>query len=1744
MINCYKAALILSVAIVMPIIIIGCNKARTASAGGAVAPVEVSPSPPQGVWDGTVDTSWYRSWHKESVIATAAQLAGLARVVNGGDDFTGKTVKLGANIMLNDTADWRSWAGNPPFNGHWEPIGSTGNQFCGTFDGNGFTVSGAYIDDTGKDVRGLFGAVGVNGMVKGLGVTASYIKGGNCIGVLVGGNTGRIIGCYSVGETVGGSAVGGLVGVSDDGAISGSYSAGIVTGKVYVGGLIGVKRVGAVSACYSICAVSGDSAVGGFVGAGMDWGAMMGGNFSAGAVAGRADVGGFVGRNVYGVTKGNYYDKEASGQSVGVGSGIGKAGGKTTAQMQSKEFADSLNTTAKILSTRSVWVHSAGKYPALKEQKAVGIGDGGIGCYFAGGIGTPDNPYIINNKEQLVFFSHLVNFGARLFNRHFKLGTDIALNDTANWRSWADNPPANVWMPIGAHHQPFLGTFDGGGHTVSGVYACDSVSSLQGLFGVMGVGGAIKNLGVTASYIKGRAGVGGLLGQNGGRVSNSYSTALVEAEHNVGGLVGVITSGGKVSGCYAAGNVSGNKSVGGLVGGNNGMVSNSYSTGSVSAKEKSVGGLVGYNSWDGAVSNSYAAGAVISGGLPAGGILGQPNKGCTPHDSYYDSQTSGQSARQNDNAGKNTAQMRYKGTFRGWDFDTIWGINSEINNGYPHLLKRLEKPGDDGGKLKAVQVNTVWYNESASEFTINTAEELAGFSMLVNGWDDFKGKTVKLGRDIMLNDTTRWRSWLNKAPKSSWTPIGKDSNNVFRGTFDGGGRVVSGIYINDDSNAGLGLFGRLGVGGTVKKLGLVNSFIKGKYYLGGLVGENSGSVNNCYSTAWVMGNAGVGGLVGVNADSGTVSGSYAAGEVMGVDNVGGFVGINDGSVINSYSTAWVSSTYSYHHRFVGDGKGKVSGSYYRFLRQGDEKNSGGNTDGIGKTTAELKQKATFTEWDFSESWGINGTVNNGYPHLLGFVYKGEPAKSAGVGAKLIKKIWDGSVDMKWYTDNANKSEYIIATAQELAGFALLMSYKADLFDGKTVKLGANIMLNDTANWRDWATDPPANKWIPIGGGHEFNGTFDGGGFVISGIYIRSTERGQGLFGRIGKGIVKNLGASASYIKGKDKVGGLAGEIFGHYGSDYSMISNSHYVGMVIGDDTVGGLVGSIFGDSKISNNYSAGTVTGNRAVGGFAGQSRYSRISNNYSTAAVTGVSVVGGFVGKSVSGEVCNNYSTGAVEGKEQTGGFMGVDDGTQLLTGCYYDGKTSGQSDSGKGVPRATAKMQSAEFADSLNVVAGILSMNAWVYGSGKYPKLSNRVSKAVKIGALFASGTGTSAAPYMITTPNQLKNVALLVNMGVSFLGEHLKLGANIMLNDTANWKGWGSNPPAYEWTSIGTDKNRFCGTFDGGGFAVSGVYTGFSKYGRGLFGVVDGGTVKNLGVSASHIKGEGGLVGRVYGGGSGYSRTGGYSRIDNCYYMGMVESAEDNVHIGGLVGEMDGGDGSTINNSYSICIVMGAECGTVGGLVGVIGRGTIKNSYSAGAVTGKEDVGGLVGYSYGGSISGSYSTSAVNGKRNIGGLVGRNGQYNSSDSGYGGTVTNCYSTGFVTGSKGVGGLIGNNDNGGDVRNSYSVGAVRGKRKSAGGLIGSSRGGSYRRISGCYHDKEASWWKNRGIGVARSKGKAYGKTTEQMREGATFTGWDFDTVWGIAGDVNGGYPYLRENRKNLLLDYYWQKDILDGR
>ena len=181
------------------------------------------------------------------------------------------------------------------------------------------------------------------------------------------------------------------------------------------------------------------------------------------------------------------------------------------------------------------------------------------------------------------------------------------------------------WEPIGARWSQYTGTFDGQGHTISGLYFNNPHSSYVGLFGCIGANGKISNVGVLDSYFQFSALGGGVCGVNYGTVRDCRNTGSVRGFGSIGGVCGFNEKGGIIENSFNEGTVSVSgtgdnvQNVGGVSGNNNGTIKSCYNTASVSG-HISVGGVCGFNSV-GTTTNCFNKGTV-SGQYIVGGVCG------------------------------------------------------------------------------------------------------------------------------------------------------------------------------------------------------------------------------------------------------------------------------------------------------------------------------------------------------------------------------------------------------------------------------------------------------------------------------------------------------------------------------------------------------------------------------------------------------------------------------------------------------------------------------------------------------------------------------------------------------------------------------------------------------------------------------------------------------------------------------------------------------------------------------------------------------------------------------------------------------------------------------------------------------------------------------------------------------------------------------------------------------------------
>jgi len=813
---------------------------------------------------------------------------------------------------------------------------------------NDGTVSNSYSsgDVTGDSyVGGLVGknaqsfANNVYGTVSDSSATGSVAGDGRYVGGFVGYNTGPISNCSAGGDVLGIGSVGGLVG-SSGALITNCYATGSVSGDEKVGGLVG-SNSDSIANCYAIGGVSGTTDVGGLVGVGDN----------------RIGRGGGVEVAVWT----SFWDTQTSGQSTSDG-----GTGKTTAEMQDPNtFIDAdWDFVGAPDGPSDIWAEpDGGGYPILWWQ----LSPLSELPTFSGGIGEPDDPYLISMADELNSIGH----NPRLMAAHFKLIADI------------DLAGVNFFI-IGGQWHPFRGAFDGNGHTISNFSYNSAYATCVGLFGYA-AGAQIKDLGLVGPNVEVERGDfhSSLVGHlDGGTVTNCYVEAgSVSGNDYVGGLVGWNGSSnslGTISNCYVTGHVAGDDDVGGLVGSNGGTITDCYATAEVSGNNR-VGGLAGtgvshsssptggrghsYVVQSG-IERCYAAGRV-SGEEYVGGLAGQSSDGITH--SFWDTETSGQSTSAG-GVGRTTAQMQTASTFVGWGAfgnEGIWTIDE--GNDYPRLWWE-NMPGEP--------LMTAFYGggfgTEAEPYLIYTADELNMIGVSPWDWD----KHFKLMEDIDL------AAYTGTDFNIIGYYISDDDKKPFTGVFDGNGKTISNFsYTSTDVN-NIGLFGYVnGSHAEVKDLGLIETNISGTGgFVGSLVGLLSGrTLTRCYAEGGsVSGYYGVGGLVGWNW-GGTITDCYATVSVSGDEEVGGLVGqngyfywtgSNPGKISNCYSTGSVLGDWHVGGLIGYNYIGEVSNSFWDIKDSGQPSSDGGT----GKTTAEMQMAGTFLDagWDFVDEIG-NGT---------------------------------------------------------------------------------------------------------------------------------------------------------------------------------------------------------------------------------------------------------------------------------------------------------------------------------------------------------------------------------------------------------------------------------------------------------------------------------------------------------------------------------------------------------------------------------------------------------------------------------------------------------------------------------------------------------------------------------------------------------------------------------------------------
>ena len=897
----------------------------------------------------------------------------------------------------------------------------------------------------------------------------------------------------------------------------------------------------------------------------------------------------------------------------------------------------------------------------------------------------------ISNLEQLVALRHdLDGEGLKLPNRRFpdaepgygcpiaglrqenvrkcrgyELTRPLDFQDPASYASnsvnpeWTELTEGYGWHPIGLVSgvrrlyskermaaYGYKATFDGNGHTISNLFIkYDTYSRSQirpsGLFGVTSETSEIKRIGLDNVNVTSTSHVGGLVGINSGRITESYVTGSVTSEYTntrsrvdrngrvlpeiksqgyqSGGLVGV--NHGRISDSHAIVAVSGAGGIGGLAGGNghNAVIINSYADSSVSGSFR-LGGLAGYNR--GEVIYSYAAGAVT--------------------------------ARERGPGGSNTE-----------DTGGLVGINLEggrITGSYATgAVTGSERVGGLVGHSRKDSRITGSYATGAVAGSGNVGGLLGGNSGAVFG--------------------------------SYATGAVAGSGNV--GGLVGGNYGPVSVSYATGSVSGKSWVGGLAGYNRSRILDVyATGSLSGESKVGGLVGASD--YDQITGGLWDIQTSGRQCAVGAIGPRGFRSGDSGQQCDVEAERSAGIVG---GSTVELQSPTGFIDIYSYwdsEWRELWDFGAATEYPTLRIDYDGDvpailEKPAPTPTSAPTPTPIPtplptptptplptptptpprptptplptLTPDPALPDYDADDD-GLIEVSNLEQLWAIRYDLDGDGKPLPKSGANAYAAAFPGATRGM----NCPRGGCVGYELANPLDFLDPASYASD---------SVNTEWTDGSGW------PRIQSTIITSKRPLYQAVFDGNGHTISNLFIYH-PRPQGLFHIIGSsGSIIRTGLERVDVTGTGWVGGLAA-------INHGTISDSHVTGLVAGVEVtensetggtsivgLGGTAGGLAGGNAgtIVRSYSTASVEGDIA-GGLAGINQ-GQISRSYATGSALGKSGVGGLAGNN-QGQISRSYATGIVFGESKVGGLAGYNNGG-LIGGSYASGRVSGEKDAG---------------------------------------------------------------------------------------------------------------------------------------------------------------------------------------------------------------------------------------------------------------------------------------------------------------------------------------------------------------------------------------------------------------------------------------------------------------------------------
>jgi hypothetical protein len=534
---------------------------------------------------------------------------------------------------------------------------------------------------------------------------------------------------------------------------------------------------------------------------------------------------------------------------------------------------------------------------ARAEGETVDTWDGTVEA-FTEGSGTKEDPWRIENAEQLAYLAQQVNNGTNYRGKHFLLVSDLDLS-------------VKEWTPIGTYSNSFWGGFDGGGRTITGMTITGKENKYVGLFGACynftAPSSYIKSVTVKRANISGHSFVGAIAGA-GANISDCYSIEnTIYASRCVGGVCGSLI--GNISGCYNSSSVKGNSTAGGIMGSasyegrdGNGVVQYCYNIGAVtvSQQDSSVGGITGASANRYDISNCLNCGKITGNGKNVGGIAGSTDSNYMNFigNCYYNSDlnNAGVGEGASDKVIPLTTSQLCGALPEGLD-STIWKEGSVDTS--------TAKATDTGSRFGTATGTYINLTKVAKIGETKTASVPVYNYVTTNGddWDIYTLITTAeefaaIGQDTAnCNENYVLKNNIDVS-RVELRSIG-DPGTPYIGKFSGDGHTISHVDMTKENDVySSGLFAQIGYtqnqlseSGKVMLLAANGDIVSSYCETGGICGNlSAGEIYGCSFTGTVKGSM-VGGISGVGGQYTMISQCFFEGDVQGKDSAAGICGM-------------------------------------------------------------------------------------------------------------------------------------------------------------------------------------------------------------------------------------------------------------------------------------------------------------------------------------------------------------------------------------------------------------------------------------------------------------------------------------------------------------------------------------------------------------------------------------------------------------------------------------------------------------------------------------------------------------------------------------------------------------------------------------------------------------------------------------------------------------------------------------